>query len=186
MDILECINTRRSYRTYTEEIISDEVINELITSGTKAATGSGTEPWGFVVIKNKEEINELSEKIKINILDNYDKYPYLKQYENWMKNPKYNIFNNANCILLIYGDTNSHWYKYDCTLAAGNIMLAAYSIKIGTCWIGFAEDMCDTKEFKGTYNVPENYNLVCPMSIGYMKNKLSFPKRKEPLIFYSK
>lgn len=186
MDVLECINAKRSYRTYTEEIISDEVIKQLIVLGTKASTGSGMEAWGFVIIKNKKEINDLSDKIKIHILGNYEKYPYLKEYESWMNNPKYNVFNNANQLLIIYGNKDSHWYVYDCTLAAANIMLAAHSMNIGTCWIGFAEYICDTKEFKEKYNISENYTLVCPMSIGYMEGKLSLPKRKEPLIFYNK
>lgn len=63
-------------------------------------------------------------------------------------------------------------------------MLAAYEIEIGTCWIGFAEYMLNAAEFKQKYNVPENYDLVYPMSIGYMKTKLTPPKRKKTVVFY--
>lgn len=184
MDVLECINGRRSIRAYTDEIISEETLMELIELGTKAATGSGLEPWGFVIIKDKDEIDSLSEMTKKYILDNFEQYPYLHQYESWLKNSKFSVFNHANTLLLIYGDTESHWYVYDCTLAAGNIMLAAHSMGIGSCWIGFAEHALNTKEFKEKYGVPEKYKLVCTLSMGYMKTKLPAPIRKAPVIFH--
>jgi Nitroreductase len=184
MDILECINSKRSIRAYTNEIISEETLTSLIELGTKASTGSGIEPWGFVVIRDKNEIDSLSEMSKKYLLNNLEKYPYLNQYENWLKSPEYSIFNHANTILLVYGNTESHWYVYDCSLASGNIMLAAHGMGIGTCWIGFAEHTLNTKEFKEKYGVPEKYELVCPMSMGYMKTKLTPPKRNKPIIFH--
>ena len=168
MDIFECIKTKRSVRTYEDKCISNEDMDKLIELGTMASTGSGMEPWGFVVLNNKEEINQWSEKIKAHLLEN----------------TKYSVFNHANTLLIIYGDKNSHWRTYDCSLAAGNIMLAAHEMGIGTCWIGFAEYMLNTDEFKQKYNIPENFELICPMSIGYMKKRLDQPKRKKPTIFY--
>jgi nitroreductase len=183
MEVLECISSKRSVRAYTDEAISKETITNLIELGTKASTGSGLEPWGFVVIQDKEEIDSLSETTKQYLLNNIEKYPYLSQYESWLKNPKYNIFNNAGTVLVIYGNKESHWHVYDCSLAAGNIMLAAHSMGIGTCWIGFAEALLNTKEFKEKHGVPEKYELVSTMSMGYMKTKLTSPERKKPLIF---
>lgn len=183
MEILECISSKRSIRAYTDEIISEETLTNLIELGTKASTGSGIEPWGFVIIQDKHEIDTLSKMTKEYLLDNLEKYHYLQQYEEWLKNLEYSIFNHANTLLIIYGNTESHWHIYDSSLAAGNIMLAAHSMGIGTCWIGFAEDTLNTKEFKEKYGVPEQYQLVCPMSMGYMKAKLTPPKRKKPIIF---
>lgn len=184
MEILECINNKRSIRAYTDEIIPKEILTNLIELGTKASTGSGLEPWGFVIIQNKDEIDSLSEMIKQYLLDNFEQYPYLHQYESWLKNPKYSVFNHANTLLIIYGNTESHWHVYDCSLAAGNIMLASNSMGIGTCWIGFAEYILNTKEFKEEHGVPEKYELVCPMSMGYIKTKLTPTKRKKPIIFH--
>jgi len=183
MNIIDCINNKRSIRTYKDEQISMEIISELLILGTKASTGSNGQPWGFVVIRNKEEIDALSEMTKGYLLNNFECYPYLHQYEGWLKNSKYSVFNHASSMVIVYGNTKSHWYAYDCSLAAGNIMLAAHSMGIGTCWIGFAEHTLNTKEFKNKYGVPEDYELVCPMTLGYQKGKLNPPNRKQPLIF---
>jgi nitroreductase len=159
-------------------------MDQLLNLAVKASTGSGMEPWGFVVINDKVEIDLWSEKIKQYLQENLEQYPYLEQYRSWLTNPNFHVFNRANTLLIIYGNKESHWRTYDCTLAAANVMLAAHEMGIGTCWIGFAEYMLNTEEFKEKYQVPENYELVCPMSIGYMKKQLSEPKRKEPVVFY--
>jgi len=184
MDVLECIASRRSIRSYTDEQIPEDTLMELIEMGVKAPTGSALEPWGFVILQDREELEALSAKAKETILKNLDTYAYFKQYKNLLEDPKFNIFNNAPTVLVIYGNTASHWYVYDCSLVAGNIMLAAYSQGIGSCWIGFAEAVLNTKEFKEKHGVPEGYELVCTLGLGYMKGKPQPPKRKKPLIFH--
>jgi len=120
MNIQEGIKSRRSVRNYDERVIPESTLTELITLGTKAPNGSAKEPWGFVMIQDKAEIDSWSEKIKTYLLENFDQYPYLHQYEGWLKNPKFSVFNHANTVLIIYGNTDSHWYRYDCSLAVSS------------------------------------------------------------------
>lgn len=183
MNVLDCINGRRSIRKYTSEIIDEQTMKNLLSLGTKAATGSNQQPWGFLVIQDKDEIQRLSDETKKYLLENLSLYPYLEQYRDWLLNKSYSVFNNASTLLVIYGNTESHWHVYDCTLCAGNIMLAAQSMGIGTCWIGFAEHTLNTPEFKKAYAIPEHYALVCPMSMGYFKTGLPTAQRNEPTIF---
>lgn len=183
MNVIDCINTRRSGRVYTGQTISKETLQELINIGIKAPTGSNYQPWGFVVIQDKNAIDRYSEAIKADILANLDANPALKQYEKWMSNPKFHVFNHAETLMVVYGDTNTYWYLYDCTMAAYNIMLAAWEMQIGTCWIGFAHKYFNTQEFKAQYKVPEHFELVCPMSMGYLKNPLEPTERKPAVIF---
>ena len=109
MNILECIRTRRSIRTYTDRHIEEETLRELLTLGVKAATGSNEQPWGFAVIQDREEIRFLSETARAWLLENLDAYPYFEQYREWLDKPSYSVFNHADTVLLIYGDTASHW-----------------------------------------------------------------------------
>ncbi len=183
MNICDCINNRRSIRAFTDKVVESDVISQLITLGTKAATGSGNEAWGFAVITDKNEMKRLSDEAKKHLLQSLEKYPYFQQYEDWLKNEKFHIFNNAPCVLLIYGDVNSHWNVYDCTLAAGNIMNAAMEYGLGTCWIGFAEHVCDTEKFKSEYKIPDHYKLVSTLVVGYPKVELDPPSRKPAKVF---
>ncbi|GEM_PF-8488 len=186
MDVKEAIRTKRSVRVYTDELLPKETMMELIELGTKASTGSNLQPWGFLTIRGKEELNEMSEQIKRELLENLDEYPHLKQYKSWLENPKFSVFNHAGNLIVIYGNKESYYYREDCSLAAGNIMLAAHSMGIGTCWIGFAEYYFNSREIKEQYQIPEDFELVCVMTAGYKKVELEPPKRREPLLFGTK
>ncbi|MEG6523691.1 nitroreductase family protein [Desulfotomaculum sp. 1211_IL3151] len=184
MNVIECIKQRRSSRSFKDQPVPTEVLQELITLGTRAATGSGNQPWGFVVIRDQVELKKISDLSREHWLANLEHYPHMKQYQTMMSKENYNMFYNAPCLLIIYGDSRSHWYIYDASLAAGNIMLAAKNYGLGTCWIGNAENICDTEAFKAKYNVPKSYQVVCPLIIGYPKAEIPPAKRKPALIFH--
>jgi len=72
---------------------------------------------------------------------------------------------------------------YDCSLAAQNIMLAAYEKGIGSCWIGFATALGNSPDIKEMLNVPGDYNLVAPLVLGYPRKNHAAVPRKEPVMF---
>ena len=76
MDVLEAIEKRRSIRSYTERPVEKDVLEKLVTLAVKAPTGSGMEPWGFVVLQDKKEIDALSDRIKQKVLNNLTDYPH--------------------------------------------------------------------------------------------------------------
>lgn len=175
---------RRSVRKYTDRVIPKETVDELIKCGITAASGSNQQPWGFVLIQDKKEIVRLSDLTKEYLKKNLANLPYLAPYSKWFDNPEISLFNHAANLLVIYGNTESHWYVYDCSMAAGNVMLAAAHMGLGSCWIGFAEHTLNTPEFKAQYKVPAGYELVCPMTLGYPYGEAKdAPKRKDPVIF---
>lgn len=183
MNVIECINKRRSIRSFKDEQVPLEVVQELLVLGTKAATGSFEQPWGFVIIQDRDQIETMADRIKRNLLENLDKTPHLARYEDMLKNEKFNVFNHAPTLIIIYGNTESRWYVNDCSMAAGNIMLAARSMDIGTCWIGFAHHYLNSADFKEEHGVPEGFDLVAPLTCGYMKSEGVERQRKAPVVF---
>lgn len=183
MHVIECIEKRHSVRAFKDVQVPEETIQELLELGTKAASGSFIQPWGFVVIQDRDEIEALAAKIKQELLDSLEANPQFARYEQMFKSQNFNVFNHAPTLLIIYGDTASHMYVYDCTLAAANIMHAAYSMGIGTCWIGFAEQHFKSPEFKKDHGVPDTYELVSTMTCGYILEDRPKPERKPPLVF---
>ena len=183
MDIIQAIETRRSIRSYTEQPVEKNVLEKLVRLAVKAPTGSGMEPWGFVVLQDRQEIDELSERIKRKILEHPENYPQFAQYLSWLQNSHYHIFNHAGTVVVIYGDTASPWHMYDCSLVAGNIMLAAAEEGLGCCWIGFAEALFNEEDFKAAHHVPERFHLVSTLSMGYTKVGVPPCTRKDPVFF---
>ena len=55
MDLFEAMEHRHAVRSYEDRPIPKKEILELLTVGTKAATGSGMQPWGFVTLEGREK-----------------------------------------------------------------------------------------------------------------------------------
>ena len=110
MDIIAALEQRRSIRAYTKRPVEKEVLDRLLALAVKAPTGSGLEPWGFVILQRREEIDELSERIKAKVLEHIDRYPEFSQYEDWLRNEKYHIFNHAGRGIDLYRDDHSGGY----------------------------------------------------------------------------
>lgn len=186
MTLLEGLEKRCSVRRYEERPVSREDMDLLLHAAVRAATGSGQQPWGFVVINGRETLDGYSETIKAYLKEHLAEFPYLQRYESWMTNPKFHVFNRAHTALAIYGSKDSHWRVYDCSMAAGNVMLAGLERGIGSCWIGFAESLFGAEAFKTAHGVPAEYELVATLSLGYWKDGvLPAPTpRREPVLFF--
>ena len=63
MNIREAIYNRRSVRKFKDQIISDEIIDELLKDAMAAPSACNKRPWEFYVIKNKKIQNTLKQKI---------------------------------------------------------------------------------------------------------------------------
>jgi nitroreductase len=63
-EIFKNIYERRSIRNYRPDAVPDDAIKEIIRAGTFAPSAMDTQPWRFVVIRNREMIKKLSDKAK--------------------------------------------------------------------------------------------------------------------------
>jgi len=179
----DIIRGRRSVRAYEDRPVPEEVVRELIDLGIHAPSASRMQPWSFVVIEDKELMREWSDRAKEQLLGQMEQNPYLKQYQALMENKEFNIFYGAPCLVLIYGNPVSPSHVNDCTLAAQNIMLAAYEKGLGSCWVGFAMQTGNAPELKQKLGVPEKYRLVAPLLLGYPRGEWPYVPRNEPIIF---
>lgn len=200
-DVFENIYLRRSVRDYKQNDIPDDIIREVIKAGTYAPTAGNMQPWRFVVIKNREMITRLSERAKKLWLVWLDRLgeiadPQVKKLANQMKMPEFNIFHNAPVLVLIFAaarasslqeafaaESENMLFRDDCAAAAENMMLAARSIGIGSCWIGFGLSLDSDHDTRQELGVPEGYRLMVPLIFGYpAKDSQMAPSRNEDVI----
>ena len=100
-----------------------------------------------------------------------------------MNDPGFDIFYGAPAVIFIYSAPGILTPSEDASLAAGNMMLAARSMGIGTCWIGFAASLGGDSGFLNDNNVPNDHKLMAAIILGYPKN--DFPDRsarEEPTV----
>ena len=157
MDIREIIKKRCSIREYSAKEIPDEILEELIDCGRMAPTARGEEPWEFVVVKNKETLKKIAFLTGRNA-------PFLKEA--------------FACIAVFCRPVK--YYIEDGSAATENILLAAASYRIASCWI--AGDKKDyAQNIKELLKADKEYNLMSLISLGYPKSGLTLQKQKRPL-----
>ena len=161
------IMNRRSCRSFTDEALSREWLTDLINAAVWVPNGSNNQPWGFVVITDRALMKRYSDSAKSDWLNRLAEIPYMQQYEKAILDPEYNIFYNAPALVIIYGNTESYWCVYDCSMVAYNLHLLAEESGLGACWIGFAHNVFATREMKAEFGIPESYELVAPVILGH-------------------
>ena len=189
-DVIEIIKTRRCVRNYKEDQIPDDDIKFLIDCAGYTPSGLNMQPWGFLVIKNKDVLRRLSEFGKKSMI------PLLEQFKNtsqaaadflaFLKTEGSDMFYNAPLMVIILGNNKAPTAAYDCSMAAQTMMLAAHSIGIGSCWIGGVQRALMDEKIMKELGVPEGYIIVAPLIFGYPKGSTEMPERKEPEVVWVK
>lgn len=185
-DIVEIIKTRRCVREFIEKQVPDEDIKFLIDCARYAPSGFNLQPWSFLVVKNKDVMRKISEhgkKSMIPILEPMkDVSPKARDFLVFLKTKGTDMFYNAPVLVIILGNKNAPTVDYDCAMAAQNMMLAAQSRDIGSCWIGGVQPALMDEGFLKELGAPEGYKAVAPLIFGYPKGKTEMPEKIEPQV----
>lgn len=180
---LDLLMKRRSKRDYEDREIHLDIIKEIIKESCLAPSSGNGQPWRFIIVKNREVIKRLSDESKSNLIADLERNPESpsKQYEVVLRNPYFNVFYNAPCLVFILGPKKIRSLKEDCALAACYFMFSAVERGLGTCWIGLGRFIQDPELLK-LIGMPEDYQIVAPIIVGYSKSIPGPPSRMKPQI----
>lgn len=174
-EVIHAILNRRSIRTYKPDMVAPELLEQILEAGTYAATGKGKQSPIILAITNQETRNALS-----NLLTriNMDVGGYSPD----------DPFYGAPVVLVVLADKNRPTYLYDGSLVIGNMMLAAYSLGLGSCWIHRAKLTFQHEEGKkilADLGIEGDYEGIGHCIIGYPEEgELVAAPRKENYIHY--
>lgn len=101
-----------------------------------------------------------------------------------VQDKNFNLFYNAPVLILVIGSKNNTLTDYDCSMCAENMMLAAHSLGIGSCWIDGAAVIQQSEELMAELKMPQNYKIVAPLIFGHPKTMPPTPEKREPVIFW--
>ena len=149
---LEIIRTRRSYRSYKPEQITDEQLNAVLEAGTYAPTSRGLQSPFIVAIQN-EELKARLAKMNAEIMG-------------VTTNPYY----DAPTYVLVFVPSDAPNGIQDASLVMENMMLAAHAQGLGSCWIHREREMFATeegKELMQQWGLPEGLVGIGALALGY-------------------
>jgi nitroreductase len=182
MDLNEAISGRRSLREYTVQPVDERIIRRLIDAAVHAPNAVNQQPWTFTVVRDQSVLDRISRNAKSHMLATMPAGPQSDHFRSLLNDPNFHIFYRAPVLLLISATAQGPWIVEDCALAAENLMLTAYAVGLGTCWVGFAQSFLNTSDGKNMLGLPAAWVPVAPIIIGHPKSAPPPVPRKEPEI----
>jgi len=152
MDGLAMLYTRRSVRSFSKDVIDNDVISKIVKAGKLAATARNEQPVEIVIIKDKELKQTLAHAT------DYGKF----------------IAEAPLCLIVFSKQTK--YYLEDGSAAAQNILLAARYFGIGSCWVAGDKKVYATK-IGELCNMPPDHKLICLIPLGYPEDKTVFKEK---------
>ncbi|MDP2647465.1 MAG: nitroreductase family protein [Desulfobacterales bacterium] len=179
----ELLIKRRSIRDYEGKAVPLEIIRKIINESCLAPSSGNGQPWKFIIINNRNIIKRLSDESKKNLLADLENNPdsEAKKYEETLRDPNFNVFYNAPCLVLIAGPRKLLSLYVDCALLACYFMFSALEKRLGTCWIGLGTNIKDPALLK-EIGMPADCKIVAPIIVGYPKSTPVIPERIDPQI----
>lgn len=169
-EIIENIKTRKSVKKYKSDMVNQEMLDIISEAGTYAPSGMNKQSPIILQITNKKMRDKLS---KINA-----------QVAGMPEN--FDPFYNAPVVLVVLADKNIPTYIYDGSLVMENMMLAANSLGLGSCWIHRAKETFETEEGKQILKdlgIEGNYEGIANCIVGYPDIEPISHPRKEKYIY---
>ena len=117
-EVLNCLETRRSCRAYRPEQVPEEALQEILRAGLYAPSGMGRQSVKLLVVQDPAAIAAL-ERLNGGVLGSPEAHP----------------FYGAPTVCVVLADAAAFTAVEDGSLALGNLMNAAHSLGIASCWI---------------------------------------------------
>lgn len=184
MDLRQAIYGRRATRAFSDTPVDRKHIDALIDAAIQAPTAMNAQPWAFCVVRDAALLDHISREAKAHLLRSTEIGLAGDHFAALLADENFHIFYHAPALIAICTTESGDWSATDCTLAAQNMMLMAYSQGLGSCWIGFAQGWLGTKEGRAALDLPASWNVVAPIIIGYPKDSPQAPVRRSPLVHW--
>ena len=182
MELSTAIFGRRSTRNFTPVPVTDAQLRELITAATYAPSAMNEQACHFTVITKGALLRKISGQAKAHALEEFGLESHIDHVRQTLGEPQFDILYGAPALVVISAPEASRWAVADCALAAENLMLAAAGMKLGTCWIGFAQDWLATPEGRAAIGLRKDLVPVAPIIVGHPGTPMPAVERREPHI----
>ena len=157
---MKYIDTRRSVREYSDQVVSDKDIKKILAAAMQAPSARNQQPCEFLVVKDKKKKAELADTI-----------------------PSMRMASGAEFLIIFLSNkeklTSTLYYQQDMAAATTLAMVEARSLGIGSVWCGGAPNDDRVNIIKKIFDIKdeniEPFSVVC---FGYPKDDSVFKKVK--------
>lgn len=151
MDVMEAIAKRRSVRKYLDKPVPWDDVGSVVDAGRQAPSAGNLQNWKFIIVTDEAKRKAIGEAC-------------LQQQ--WMHDAPVHLVvcTEPRKAIQFYGIRGDRLYSIqNCAAAMQNMLLAATSLGLGSCWVGaFDEGM-----LKAAASIPEYARPQGVVTLGY-------------------
>ncbi|MDH4007223.1 MAG: nitroreductase family protein [Desulfuromonadales bacterium] len=191
----QVILRRRSVRRYKQEQVPEWMVHRILEAGRFAPSSGNCQPWKFVVVRDKKIIDELSADV-MQIARSYNRMLDYRSNRSWWRRKLANLmirrmpnmlhptpfgvtklfsdgviglYHDAPTAILIFKDVRGIASPdLDNGIAGQNMVLAAHSMGLGTCWVGFTKLAFEKKpKWNKLFGIDYPYAFANSIAIGW-------------------
>lgn len=169
-EVITAILERRSIRSYESRPVEAEAVEAIMNAAVNSPSARNLQPWHFTVISDRALIDEMEQGVS-----------------RIMNDPDRHIFYGAPTVILVSGDSANRWAKMDCGMATQTLLLAAHSLGLGTCVIGFVMQYLGSPEAADTLkklNLPQGYEPLYAITLGHPAGEQPAARPREMKVEY--
>jgi len=166
--VIETLLNRRSIRAYQQKQIPGEELHFILEAGKYAPSAMNAQSWHFTVVQNVSVLQMISEANRKVILESGN-----ERMMERAKQPNFSSFHNAPCVIILSGQ-ETRFSPTDCAIAGQNMVIAAESLGIGSCWVASFSMAFDTPardELLKALSIPEGYKPYFALTLGYAQGE---------------
>lgn len=177
-ETIRVIKGRRSIRKFKAAQIPDSALQEILDCALLAPNARNQQKWHFTVIQKNDMLDMIANMMKENMMNSGVEFLMEKA-----KDPNFDPFGGASTLILITADKTARFVEIDCAAAAENIMIASESLGLGSHIMASTELIFkseESEELKRKLGIPEGYDHICAIALGYKDEEpLAKPRRKD-------
>lgn len=141
MDAIEAIRTRRVVRAYSDRPVGLEELKRIIDAGRHAMSARNLQPWRFLVVRERVALHEMG------ALCTTGRY----------------VAEAPAAVVVLKDRGNTRWADVDCAHAVQNMANVAWSMGLGTCWVG----NFNAQKLAAMLGIPEEWAIFTVLPFGY-------------------
>ena len=208
------ILSRRSVRNFKKEQVPEGYINRILEAGRFAPSAGNSQPWKFVVIRDADMINDLTDDVVRRCQLARSLLDYRRPGKRWLKpladlairikpndlhpvpfgavcliaEGRLGLYHGAPTVIMIFKDVRGVSNPdIDCGIAGQNMALAAHSLGLGTCWVGFTKmAFMFGNTWKKRLGIHYPYKFASSLAVGWPIGKPDgmVPRQVHPVDWY--
>lgn len=183
MNTLEIIKTRRSTRKFKPNAIESEDLNQIIEAGRYAPSGGNSQTSHFIVIQNKEVLDQLAQLVcqefaKMEIVEGMYKSMASSIYQS--KSGKYRFHYNAPCLIVMLNQESYSNNIADVSCCLENMMIMASAKDLGSVWINQLKWLNENPvivDYLSQFGIEKGEKVYGALALGYPDTEDGKPNR---------